>query len=709
MLLIAGLRAPSTKRVNTTEGTEQPAEPFGEEAHEFVESRLLQRNVKITPLGASPQGALVGSVKHPNGDIAVFILKAGLGRCMDFHSTMLGEQMLLLRHAEKYAKDNRLGQFQGMAAPRSGGKETEVVVSRVQSADTIFVRYPDGQEKRVNLSSVRQPKLSDPKQSPFGAEAKEFMRRRLIGKHVKVSVDGKRPATEGFEEREMATIVQNNKNVALALVEEGFASVLRHRMDDNDRSPIYDELLIAEETAQSDGRGMWSSKAPETKQPVDYSESLEKAKRLFSLLSRQKRVPAIVDYVKSGSRFTLLIPRENAKLTFVLSGINAPKSARTPNDQSEPFGREAHDLANKRLQQRDVEIDVEDTDKVGGFIGKLYVNRENFAKILLDEGYASVRGYSAEKSGNAAELNAAEQKAKEARKGLWADWDPSQDQTDADGADDTNMPQNGDNTNGTSNGTSTTTAQAPLSRDYRDVLITHIDEQCRLKLQQISPGTTGALSSLMSAFRAYHASPSASTSSALPGPPKAGDYVAARFSEDGDWYRARIRRNDRDAKTAEVVYVDYGNSESVPWSSLRTLNQQQFTPQALRPQAVDAGLSLLQFTVGNAQYLQDSREYLLNRLVNSGRQVVARVDFNDTKENTLFVTLFDPQDGNDGGMEAESSVNAELVEEGVAMVSRKPRRWEVAQGKMMRTLREREAGAGEGRRGMWEYGDPTED
>lgn len=699
MLLVAGMRAPGTKRVNTTEGTEQPAEPFGEEAHEFVESRLLQRNVKVTPLGVSPQGALVGSIKHPNGDIAVFVLNAGLARCMDFHSTMLGESMLLLRHAEKHAKDNRLGLFQNMAAPRAGGKETEVVVSRVQSADTIFVRYPDGTEKRINLSSVRQPKPSDPKQSPFSADAKEFIRRKLIGKHVKVSVDGKRPATEGFEEREMATVVYSHKNVALSLVEEGYASVLRHRMDDTDRSPIYDELLIAEETAQSEGKGFWGSRTPETKQLVDYSESLEKAKRLFTLLSRQKRVPAIVDYVKSGSRFTLLIPRENAKLTFVLSGINAPKSARTANEQSEPFGREAHDLANKRLQQRDVEIDVEDTDKVGGFIGKLYVNRENFAKILLEEGYASVRGYSAEKSGNAAELNAAEQKAKEGHKGLWVDYDPSQEQSEANG--DESAPVN------SSNGDDAAPAQAAPSRDYRDVLITHIDEQCRLKFQQISPSTTGALAALMTAFRNFHASPSASTSAALPNPPKAGEYVAARFSEDGDWYRARIRRNDRDAKTAEVVYVDYGNSESVPWTSLRALSQQQFTPQALRPQALDAALSFVQFPLANSQYLADSREYMLGRLVHSGRQLVARVDFNDAKENSLCVSLFDPQDGK--GMEPENSVNTELVEEGVAMVSRKPRRWELAQAATMGFLKGRESVAGNERRGMWEYGDPTED
>ena len=54
---------------------------------------------------------------------------------------------------------------------------------------------------------------------------------------------------------------------------------------------------------------------------------------------------------------------------------------------------EAHELANKRCLQRDVEIDVDDVDKVGGFIGTLYINRENLARLLLEEGLASVHAY----------------------------------------------------------------------------------------------------------------------------------------------------------------------------------------------------------------------------------------------------------------------------------------------------------------------------
>ena len=51
---------------------------------------------------------------------------------------------------------------------------------------------------------------------------------------MRVTVDGKKAASEGFEERDVVTILANNKNIALQLVESGYASVIRHRRDDGE-------------------------------------------------------------------------------------------------------------------------------------------------------------------------------------------------------------------------------------------------------------------------------------------------------------------------------------------------------------------------------------------------------------------------------------------------------------------------------------------
>ena len=439
---------------------------------------------------------------------------------------------------------------------------------------------------------------------------------------------------------------------------------------------------------------MWSPKPPAVKTYVDYSESLQKAKIQASVLQRQKRIPAVVDFVKSGSRFTVLIPRENAKLTFVLSGIRAPRSARNATDKAEPFGQEAHDFATRRCMQRDVEIDVENTDKVGGFIGTLYVNRENFAKLLVEEGLASVHAYSAEQSGNANELFAAEERAKEARKGMWHDWDPSKDAA----ADEGSSEEPSAATNGTTNGDNT---PAPRKKDYRDIVVTHIDPTCRLKIQQIGTGT-GALTQLMTSFRSFHLAKA--NDKPLPAPPKAGDFVAAKFSEDGEWYRAKVRRNERDQKQAEVLYVDYGNSEMLPWTRLRPLDQAQFSTQTLKAQAVDAVLGFLQFPT-SPEYLSEAVAFLGS--ITGDKQLVASVDYvaPASEGGTLYVTLFDPKQSDT----LSESLNADVVGEGLAMVARKLKAWERGSADVLGALGKREEEAKEGRRGVWEYGDLTED
>ena len=56
-------------------------------------------------------------------------------------------------------------------------------------------------------------RLSDPKQAYYAQEAREFLRKRLIGKHVKVHVDFVRPREGEYEERECATVRYGNQNV----------------------------------------------------------------------------------------------------------------------------------------------------------------------------------------------------------------------------------------------------------------------------------------------------------------------------------------------------------------------------------------------------------------------------------------------------------------------------------------------------------------
>jgi staphylococcal nuclease domain-containing protein 1 len=200
----------------------------------------------------------------------------------------------------------------------------------------------------------------------------------------------------------------------------------------------------------------------------------------------------------------------------------------------------------------------------------------------------------------------------------------------------------------------------------------------------------------MTKFKSFHLDKK--NDQPLPGPPKVGDILAAKFTVDNDWYRARVRRVDREAKKADVTYLDYGNSETIPWTRLRPLSQPQFSTQTLKPQAVDALLSYLQFPT-TAHYLDDAVAFISQQT--DGRQLVANVDF--ISDGTLYITLMSP------GSNLEQTVNAEVIREGLAMVPRKLKAWEKAAGDTVTRLKTLEEEAKEGRLGMWEYGELDED
>ncbi|ORY67686.1 uncharacterized protein BCR38DRAFT_162880 [Pseudomassariella vexata] len=691
MTLVAGIRTPTTERTNQLTGTNQAAEEYGAEARDYVETRLLQRNVKVQMVGVSPHGQLIGHILHPRGSIAEFLLADGLARCNDNHSTMLGEKMAPLRAAEKKAQIGKLRLHKNSTVKDGEASVSDMIVTKIIGSDLIVVRTKAGEEKQISLSSVRGPRAKEASEAPFRDEAKEFLRKKLIGKHVKVVIDGTKPATEGFEARDVATVTEKGKNINLQLVQEGWCSVIRHRKDDTDRAPNYDELLVAQETAQAEKKGIWSGKPNKAKTYTDASESVQRAKIQLSTLQRQKKVPGIIDFVKSGSRFTVLIPREGVKLTMVLGGIRAPRAPRLPQDKGEPFGQDALDLANRRCNQRDVEIDVHDIDKVGGFIGELYINRESFAKVLVEEGLASVHQYSAEKAGNSAELNAAEKRAKEGRKGMWHDWDPSQDEEEAVAA-----PE----------AAAETTATDKKPTDYREVVVTNIDDNGRLKVQEIGKGTS-ALEIMMNEFKKFHLD--SKNNKPLVNPPKAGDFVAAKFTDDGQWYRAKIRSNDRTAKIAEVVYIDYGNSEKLPWSQLRALDQPQFAPQKLKGQAMDTMLSFIQLPTA-PEYFRDAVNFIYE--ATADKQLVASFDFVDTKEGLSYITLFDTQaSGSVSGNTFTDSINKEVIANGFALVPTKLKAWErgAVSADVLKKLNQVQSKAKAERLGMWEYGDITED
>lgn len=102
----------------------------------------------------------------------------------------------------------------------------------------------------------------------------------------------------------------------------------------------------------------------------------------------------VVEFVASGSRFRVYIPRETCILTFLLGGINCARSTRTlPTGEvskGDPYGDEALLAVKEMTMQREVEIEVESMDKAGNFIGYMWVDGTNISVHLVSEGFASM-------------------------------------------------------------------------------------------------------------------------------------------------------------------------------------------------------------------------------------------------------------------------------------------------------------------------------
>lgn len=111
---VTGIKCPMIKREGGA--TNETNEPYAEEAKQFVETRLLQRQVKVILEGVNNQN-LVGTLLHPNGNIALHLLKEGLAKCVDWSVTLLQPGWReRYRATEKYAKDSRLKIWQNYVA-----------------------------------------------------------------------------------------------------------------------------------------------------------------------------------------------------------------------------------------------------------------------------------------------------------------------------------------------------------------------------------------------------------------------------------------------------------------------------------------------------------------------------------------------------------------------------------------------------------------
>uniref|UniRef100_A0A8C7J748 Staphylococcal nuclease domain-containing protein n=1 Tax=Oncorhynchus kisutch TaxID=8019 RepID=A0A8C7J748_ONCKI len=673
-VMLSGVKCPTFKR--EADGTESP-EPFAAEAKFFTESRLLQRDVQII-LESCPNQVILGTVLHPNGNITELLLKEGFARCVDWSMAVYTQGAEKLRAGEKSAKERKVRIWKDYVAPTANmdQKDRQFVakVMQVVNADAVVVKLNSGEYKTIHLSSIRPPRIEGESTKDTVALFKSaFSCLTSFTGRVNVTVDYIRAATSSsetstipaFAERTCATVTIGGINIAEALVSKGFATVIRYRQDDDQRSSHYDELLAAEARAIKNGKGLHSKKEVPIHRVADISGETQKAKQFLPFLQRAGRSEAVVEYVFSGSRLKLYMPKETCLITFLLAGIECPRGSRNmPGGMqvAEPFSDEAMAFTKELVLQREVEVEVESMDKAGNFIGWLHIEGVNLSVALVENALSKVH-FTAERSSYYKTLVSGEEASRLRKDKIWANYEEKKVEEVVH-----------------------VMEEKERTANYRAVYVTEITDTMHFYTQDVETGTQ--LENLMETMRAeIAAQPPVEGSYAA----RRGDYCIANFSADGEWYRARVEKVQSPAKV-HVFYIDYGNREIVPSTRLAVIPP-AFSTRALAAQATEYAFAYIQVPQD-----EDARADVVDSLVRDIQNTQCLLNVEHSGVTCPHVTL--------QFADSKDDVGLSLVKEGMVMVDvRKEKHLQ----KMVTEYLNGQESAKTARLNIWRYGDFRDD
>jgi len=750
-LTLSGVRSPALKPEQL---------PYSREAKYIAEHFLLNRDVIVTIDGLDKL-SLYGTVILNGNNFALTLLTLGLASFVEWTSKENSNLSEKFREAEKKAQEDRLriwSDYQPPIGPKNSKqhqnltKETSIMgkVIEIINAGTITVRVakPDANnatktvDRIIPFSSIRLPRgpvknpfqdvqFEDEKQRKiaeealkreniYAAEAKEFLRNLLIGQRVRCvfdyprasrSSDDKPPGPVKHYWSVYLTKGQTEKNVALELVQQGYAWVVDHAADEL-RSADYKDLILAEKAAKAAFKNLHSppNKIPRNfvndltppPPPVDKenkSQVSQHDKQLKALLDKSRhflvgfttkdKIEAVVDYVFAGSRYKITLPYHHCVIMFSLCGTMVDKPEKKDvhpkpdisvfdrqyplvEDERPIFGNMALHLARDTIFQRKVEITVKKLDSKGVFIGQLWIDgKTDFGLQLIEKGYAKLHKTSIRKFNFFQTYKNTEENARNERVGLWQYHDFEGEKI--------KMAERSEKRG----------SPAQEKRKIYPIAVTDVRSGNEFSFQRLNDDETSALESLSASLQNEKFSPIT---------PNLHDIVAAQFTVDDLWYRAQIISDTKGAKEKlyEVRYLDYGNREVLSVNRIRELPL-EYGFGLLKAQAKDAKLYYLKSPALDSEFGLDSmtalRDVLWDKVLYAEQ---ARKD--ETKDGLLKYHLVVHEEKND--------LNKLLIRKGHCKVEKN---LTDPQDPYYLTLEDLQEEARSQRRGIWQYGDDPED
>ena len=657
-LRIAGAAAPRMPSRSKLEAGELP-EPGAVESKYFVERHLLNRTVTVTitaPGEANRQGEFYGSVEFAGRSLSSQLIRNGYAKLVEWNAP--AKELEQLKALQREAMSQKIRIWKHIEAIEAAGKRVQWTgrVREVRDGSSIIIQDSvTGEDKFVILSNVKVPRMTNSETQPFAYEARELIRKRVLGKKVSVVLDYSR------NERDYCTVsLENKDSIAVLLVDAGLANVTSY--DDNEKSSAYQELTIAENRARGKGKNLWSkSKAAPIYRVTDTTlrsteaekkQSKQKAKQFFGALQRAGRVSGIVEYVFNGSRLKISIPSENCVISFGLEALRTPTKS-----ENEELCKEVHEFVYDKLQHRDVELIVDSSDQAGNFFGSLFINSVNFGVTLLEMGYARVNQSNVDYTNYAPEYKAAEEAAKQKGARIWANYTEAKEQTES------------------------STPEAKQVRLYK-VTVSEVIDGNWFYLQMTDDAKV--LDSIMRELNNED-------HPIIPNMPiKRNSTLYAAKMPDDAWYRVKVAKLEKN--DASVVCVDFGNGITIDKSELRPLSAKL---AAAPIQAKECKLAYLQIPNLEEDYGDEAAEFFYN--LAHEKNLLASVEY--IENGISYVGIGD----------GDQLINLQMVEAGFGIVPRNVRPNDARKQQLVKALSEKENEAKGRRVGRWELGDFRDD
>lgn len=704
-LCLSGVQCPGFRRPEGADPSAPPQPmPFAVNAKFLTEIRLLHRDVDVHVEGVDRNGMLFATIEDPKANMYIGeeLLKSGFARTVSW-SIDLSSRAPALRAAERSARDKQMGVWKGFKAPTANpelftGKCVEVI-----SGDMIAVLDDNtGTVRRISLASVKanRPERGQRDRSfmPIGpvADAKEALRKKLVGRRVRVKVEYSRaPSEESVRKDAMvfATVGREgdkkNADVALPMISSGLLAVIRHRGEE-DRAANYEEYLERQKVAMEGKKGIHGDAAASGNRRINNLTGPDAKKRSRDVLAGLQRngpYKAIVEYVSSASRYRLYLPSEAMLITLALRAVRCPQSTRriygpegTVREETpgEPHGDEAADFAKEHIMQRDVEVDVHNVDRMGAFLGNIYLitpsgEKTDVSSMILSHGHGYLHeSFDPSRDPSGSRYLAIEKAAKEAKKGVWSDYvEPVA--VDRSVAQSPNAPRK-------------TYVGNVCEIGFGGRIFVQNRDTCKASLSTVESG----LASL-----SLDAAPASPVTGLKP-----GTIVAAKFSADNRWYRAKLLFVHRDGGV-DVRFVDYGNEEKLTAKNIRRFGiAAGFISSP--PIAVEVALEHLVVPGADDPSGIAAGEYLRELVYD--KDITVSIGATEGPGKVIGDILI-PVPGSADSASKPLSVSEEMLKSGLARIVRKSDRASKAAFKKLRPFEEIGIAT---RQYLWNYGEAVE-